>query len=92
MRRIFFITVLLLLGAACLSAQTWRFVQTPHYRVFTDGDTGKSRKAALRIEQLRTLFGMLLQREQVVCNVPVRIVLLANTKEFQTAVPHCPRR
>jgi|GEM_PF-4850089 len=90
MKRIFIITVLLFLGPIMATAQSWRFVQTPHSRVFTDGDQNKSRKAALRIEQLRMLFGMLLQREEVVCNVPVRIVLLANTKEFQTAFPIVP--
>src|SRR5579872_3890396 len=91
MKRTTITASLFLLTLICLatsaSAEKWHFVQSPNYRMLISGDVNKARQALWRIEQYRQLFGMLLQREQVVSNAPLRIVGFANAQELAAAFP-----
>ena len=42
----------------------WHEVHTAHFYVFTDAGDKRGREVALRMEQMRTLFGQLLLRRQ----------------------------
>src|SRR5579864_2632516 len=80
-KRIISMAIALALGALPLAAQQkWHQVFSPSYRVLTDDKIEHAQDATLRLEQMRILFGLLLQRDTVQCNVPLRILALGGNK------------
>src|SRR5271155_2968762 len=79
--------LLLLVGLAPLSAQKWHQVQSPNFIVVSNDKVEHAQDAALRLEQFRLLFGMLLQKETQQCNVPIRVLTLGGNKELVTDFP-----
>jgi hypothetical protein len=74
------LTVSLLL-CACLSllpspaaAQTWREVQSPHFRVLTDGSDKEGRNVAHEFEQMRSVFYTLFKNPVLDTGAPLLIV------------------
>src|SRR5579864_5365335 len=85
-KRIISMAIVLALGALPLAAQQkWHQVFSPSYRVLTDDKIEHAQDATLRLEQKQSeqdphLFGLLLQRDTVQCNVPLRILALGGNK------------
>ena len=82
MTRPFFIV--LLLFSPCLGAASeagWLEVRTPHFIVVTDASDKKGREVGLRLEQMRYVFGTLLQRNAVTLPVATETVLFRDRNE-----------
>ncbi|MBI2679218.1 MAG: hypothetical protein HYX28_10605 [Candidatus Koribacter versatilis] len=69
-------------------AQDWIEVRSPNFVVTTSTSLSSGRAVALRFEQMRKVFGSVLQRADVRATVPLHILAFKTAREFQTAVPH----
>lgn len=69
-------------------AQDWIEVRSPNFIVTTDTGLSSGRAVARRFEQMRKVFGSVLQRADVRATVPLHIIAFKTAREFQTAVPH----
>src|ERR1051325_7708457 len=81
---------LLLLGctlSAFAGEAQWTEVRSPHFSVITDAGDKRGRQAALRFEQMRTAFGIFLNKSKVNTPIPLQIIAFRNTKEMRQFVP-----
>jgi Flp pilus assembly protein TadD len=88
------ICVFVLLGSVSLTLRPvlagesqWVEVKSPHFSVVTDGGEKRGREVAIRFEQMRAVFGALMQKANVNLAVPLQIVAFRNTKEFRQFAP-----
>ena len=89
-RRSFFIACTFLLAFTALvlqaSASHWTSVTSSNFYVLTDASEGKTRQAALHLEQMRTIFGQLLSRDKLVTGEPLDVMALGGL-DYQNAAP-----
>ena len=81
---------LLLLGctlSAFAGEAQWTEVRSPHFSVITDAGDKRGRQAALRFEQMRTAFGIFLNKSKVNIPIPLQIIAFRNAKEMRQFVP-----
>ncbi len=86
--------VLSLLVAGC-SLQTafakdepkWIEVHTAHFSVVTDAGDKRGREVALRMEQMRSVFGQLLLRDKLKMPVPITVIALKSDKQYGLVAP-----
>jgi tetratricopeptide (TPR) repeat protein len=86
--------ILSLLFAAffpCLSLASdepkWVEVHSTHFSVITDAGEKKGREVALRMEQMRTVFGQVLLKDKLKMPVPITVVALKNDKQYGMVAP-----
>jgi tetratricopeptide (TPR) repeat protein len=65
----------------------WLEVHTAHFDVFTDAGEKRGREMALRMEQMRTLFGQMLLRDKLKMPVPITVIALKSDKYFGLVAP-----
>jgi tetratricopeptide (TPR) repeat protein len=65
----------------------WVEVKSPHFSVVTDAGEKRGREAAMRFEQMRSVFGALITKANVNLPVPLQIVAFRNTKEMRQVAP-----
>ncbi len=65
-------------------SQDWVSVHSPNLRIITDGDTKSAQTALWRLEQVRTQFGLLMNRKKVNRNRPLLIIGLRNETELNS--------
>src|SRR6185312_14949754 len=65
----------------------WVEVRSPHFSVVTDTGEKRGREVALRFEQMRAVFGVLLTKAKVNLPVPLQVVAFRDTKEMKQHVP-----
>lgn len=65
----------------------WNEVHTAHFDVFTDAGDKRGREVALRMEQMRTLFGQLLLRNKLKMPLPITVIALKSDKYFGVVAP-----
>jgi hypothetical protein len=65
----------------------WLEVHSTHFTVITDAGEKKGREIALRFEQMRSVFGILLGREKLNMPTPLTILALKSDKMFFQAAP-----
>jgi tetratricopeptide (TPR) repeat protein len=80
------------LGIALCSAfasdePKWNEVHTAHFNVLTDAGEKRGREVALRMEQMRTLFGQLLMRDKLKMSLPITVIALKSDKYFGLVAP-----
>src|SRR5580658_8194501 len=70
----------------------WLEVHSTHFTVITDAGEKKGREVALRFEQMRAVFAVVLGRERLVQSVPLTILAFRNDKPFYQLAPpiHVP--
>lgn len=68
-------------------AQNWVEVRSPHFTVVTDAGERKGREVALQYEQMRAVFGTLIQRPSVNLPVAVQIVAFRNNSGMRQFLP-----
>ncbi|MFZ0685576.1 MAG: tetratricopeptide repeat protein [Terriglobales bacterium] len=83
-----------LLIAGCLSRPAiakdepkWIEVHTAHFSVITDGGDKRGREIALRMEQMRAVFGQLILKDKLKMSVPITVVALKNDKQYGSIAP-----
>jgi tetratricopeptide (TPR) repeat protein len=65
----------------------WVEVHSAHYYVLTDAGEKRGREVALRMEQMRALFGQLLLRDKLKMSVPITVIALKSDKYFGLIAP-----
>ena len=80
------------LGIALCSAfasdePKWNEVHTAHFNVLTDAGEKRGREVALRMEQMRALFGQLLLRDKLKMSLPITVIALKSDKYFGFIAP-----
>ncbi len=85
MRRALFLTLALFVTFSMSGwAQEWVSVHSPNLRIITDGDTKSAQTALWRLEQVRTQFGLLMNRKKVNRNRPLLIIGVRNEAELNS--------
>src|SRR5271157_768684 len=65
----------------------WIEVHTAHFSVITDGGEKRGREVALRMEQMRAVFGELLHKDKLHMSIPVTVIALKSDKRFGVVAP-----
>jgi tetratricopeptide (TPR) repeat protein len=65
----------------------WVQVHSAHFLVLTDAGDRRGREIALRMEQMRAVFGQLLLKDKLKMSVPVTVVALKSDKQYAAIVP-----
>lgn len=65
----------------------WIEVHTAHFSVMTDGGEKRGREVALRMEQLRAVFGELLGKDKLKMSVPITVIALKSDKQYGDVAP-----
>src|SRR5256885_14812410 len=73
--------------AAAKDEPKWNEVHTAHFNVLTDAGEKRGREVALRMEQMRTLFGQLLLRDKLKMSLPITVIALKSDKYFGFIAP-----
>jgi tetratricopeptide (TPR) repeat protein len=65
----------------------WIRVSSDHFSVLTDADENKGREVAVRMEQMRAVFGQLLFKNKLKMPKPIEIIALRSDKEYVQVAP-----
>src|SRR5450759_2911262 len=65
----------------------WIEVHTAHFSVITDAGDKRGREVALRMEQMRSVFGQLLLKEKLKMPVPITVIALKGDKQYGMVAP-----
>src|ERR1700681_1427093 len=65
----------------------WIEVHTAHFSVITDAGEKRGREVALRMEQMRGIFGRLLLKKKLTMSVPITVISLKSDKQYGTVAP-----
>lgn len=71
----------------CAAEPQWLEVRSEHFAVITDAGEKRGREIALRFEQMRAVFGQLLERKKVHMSVPLTIFAIRDDKQFYQVAP-----
>jgi len=86
--------ILSLLIAGCLSPLAfakdepkWIEVHSAHFSVITDAGEKRGREVALRMEQMRAVFGQLILKDKLKMSVPITVIALKSDKQYALVAP-----
>lgn len=65
----------------------WLEIHSAHFSVVTDGGEKRGREVALRMEQMRNMFGQLLMKDKLRMSVPVTVIALKSDKQYGLIAP-----
>jgi tetratricopeptide (TPR) repeat protein len=65
----------------------WVDVHSTHFSVLTDAGEKRGREVALRMEQMRAIFGQLLLRDKVKMPVPITVIALKSDNQYGLVAP-----
>jgi tetratricopeptide (TPR) repeat protein len=65
----------------------WIEVHSTHFSVITDAGDKRGREVALRMEQMRSVFGQLILKDKLKMSVPVSVVALKSDNQYGLAAP-----
>src|ERR1700687_4448006 len=65
----------------------WMEVHTAHFSVITDAGDKPGREVALRMEQMRSVFGQLLLKDKLKMPVPITVIALKSDKQYGMVAP-----
>lgn len=65
----------------------WIEVHTAHFSVITDAGEKRGREVALRMEQMRAVFGQLISKDKLKMPVPITVIALKNDNQYGTVAP-----
>lgn len=81
------LALLALLVALPACAQDWMEIRSPHFIIVTDAGLTNGRAAALHFEQMRQLFGELVQQGDVRSSGPFELLVFRNTRSMRQQLP-----
>jgi tetratricopeptide (TPR) repeat protein len=81
------ISILLTATLAAAVQPQWIEIKSPHFSVVTDAGERRGREAAVRFEQMRSVFAALMVQADVNIPIPLQIVAFRNSKELKQVVP-----
>lgn len=65
----------------------WIEVHSAHFSVLTDAGDKRGREVALRMEQMRAVFGQLLLKDKLKMSVPITVLALKSDHQYATLAP-----
>jgi tetratricopeptide (TPR) repeat protein len=65
----------------------WIEVHTSHFSVLSDAGEKRGREVALRMEQMRTVFGQVLLKNKLKMPVPITVIALKSDKQYGLVAP-----
>ncbi|MGA8066690.1 MAG: hypothetical protein WCA47_05120, partial [Terriglobales bacterium] len=65
----------------------WIEVHSAHFSVLTDAGDKRGREVALRMEQMRAVFGQLLRKDKLKMPVPITVVAFKSDKQYGLVAP-----
>ena len=65
----------------------WIEVHTAHFSVVTDAGEKRGREVALRMEQMRAVFGGLILKDKLKMPVPITVIALKSDKQYGIVAP-----
>jgi len=65
----------------------WIEVHTAHFSVITDAGEKRGQEVALRMEQMRAIFGQLLLKDKLKMPVPITVIAFKSDKQFGLVAP-----
>jgi tetratricopeptide (TPR) repeat protein len=65
----------------------WIEVHSTHFAVITDAGEKRGKEVALRMEQMRAIFGQLLSKDKLRMSVPITVIALKNDKQYGLVAP-----
>jgi len=65
----------------------WIELHTAHFSVLTDGGEKRGREVAVRMEQMRAVFGELLSKDKLNMSVPITVIAMGNDKQYGAVAP-----
>ena len=65
----------------------WLEVHSAHFSVITDAGDKRGREVALRLEQMRAVFGQLILKTKLKMSVPITVVALKSDKQYGEVAP-----
>ncbi|HEY6303523.1 MAG TPA: tetratricopeptide repeat protein [Terriglobales bacterium] len=65
----------------------WIDVHTTHFSVITDAGEKRGREVALRMEQMRAVFGQLLLKNKLTMALPITVIALKSDKQYGIVAP-----
>src|ERR1700681_4310652 len=87
--QIFFLAFLSALPAfaSAKDEPKWLEVHTAHFSVITDAGEKRGREIALRMEQMRAVFGQLVLKDKLKMPVPITVIALKSDKQYGLVAP-----
>jgi tetratricopeptide (TPR) repeat protein len=82
-----FVAILFARPAFAGDEPKWHEIHSAHFYVLTDAGDKRGREVALRMEQMRALFGQLLLRDKLKMPVPITVIALKSDKYFGFIAP-----
>jgi tetratricopeptide (TPR) repeat protein len=86
--------ILSLLIAGCFSPLAfakdepkWIEVHSVHFSVLTDAGDKRGREVALRMEQMRAVFGQLILKDKLKMSVPITVIAFKSDKQYALVAP-----
>jgi tetratricopeptide (TPR) repeat protein len=79
--------VFLSVPASAKDEPKWIEVHTAHFSVVTDAGEKRGREVALRMEQMRSIFGQLLLKDKLKMPVPITVIALKSDKQYGLVAP-----
>ncbi|MGP0099808.1 MAG: tetratricopeptide repeat protein [Terriglobales bacterium] len=65
----------------------WIEVHSAHFSVLTDGGDKRGREIALRMEQMRAVFGQLILKDKLKMSVPITVIALKGDRQYGSVAP-----
>jgi tetratricopeptide (TPR) repeat protein len=79
-----------ILAPTCVLAKDeakWLDVHSAHFDVITDAGDRRGREVALRLEQMRAVFGQLILKDKLKMSVPITVIALKSDKQYGDIAP-----
>jgi len=81
-----FLLLLFWMSTSAFAAE-WSEVHSPNFVIVTNAGEGRGREVALRFEQMRRIFGNLLQRQQVTTVAPLQVLAFKSNRDLKQVLP-----
>jgi hypothetical protein len=79
--------LLLSLASRAAEQSQWLEIHSTHFTVITDAGDKKGKEVALRFEQMRAVFAVLLMKERLHEPLPLTIIAFKNDKDYYQTAP-----
>lgn len=83
----FFAALLCAMPLSAAEPNPWLEVHSTHFTVITDAGDKKGREVALRFEQMRAVFSLLLGKDHLNQSIPLTILAFKNDKSYYQVAP-----
>lgn len=77
----------LTMSAPAADPSPWLEIHSTHFTVITDAGEKKGKEVALRFEQMRAVFAILLMKDRLNESLPLTILAFKNDKDYYQSAP-----